>query len=202
MSIYNREVKWIIVKMKKVISFIAVALATCTLNLSDKKESYIARKFNEHVEEFNLTFADNKEKDAKFRVFTGNYLKIEKSAINNDGATYSLKLNKFAAHAPKEFKRTHANLQITVNDYNRKTQNVFSSIKKRVAEDTAPDSFDWREQVALGPAKDQGQCGSCCAFSAIGNLEALYDIKFGKHENISIQELIDCDKVDDGLTVV
>jgi cathepsin F len=179
--------------MRKVISFIAVALATCTLNLSDKKENYINRKFNEHAEKHNLTFSTNEERDARFRVFASNYLKMEKASINNDDATYTLGFNKFSTIGPKEFKRTYANLKISVSDYANKT--VKTGIKVKGA---APESFDWREKGAIGPVKDQGSCGSCWAFSAVGNLEALYHIRDGKHETISEQELVDCDKVDDG----
>ena len=66
--------------------------------------------------------------------------------------------------------------------------------------DTAnlPDSVDWREHKVLTPVKDQGQCGSCWAFSATGALESAYAISTGKLLSISEQQLVDCDNRSDG----
>lgn len=49
---------------------------------------------------------------------------------------------------------------------------------------------DWRGVTRV---KDQGQCGSCWAFSAVGAVEALYKIKRGQAVDLSEQQLVDCE---------
>ncbi|RLN72539.1 hypothetical protein BBJ28_00023194 [Nothophytophthora sp. Chile5] len=58
--------------------------------------------------------------------------------------------------------------------------------------DALPDIWDWREHDAVTPVKNQGQCGSCWAFSAVAAMECAYALSTGTLQSFSEQELVDC----------
>ncbi|XP_063528980.1 uncharacterized protein LOC134740465 [Cydia strobilella] len=59
---------------------------------------------------------------------------------------------------------------------------------------TAPDEWDWRLHNAVTDVKDQLDCGSCWVFSAIGNIEGQYAIKYKDLLSFSEQQSVDCVK--------
>jgi len=65
---------------------------------------------------------------------------------------------------------------------------------------TLPTSVDWVTvtPAVVNPVKDQGQCGSCWAFSSTGALEGAHQIATGELLSFSEQQLVDCVKTSYG----
>ncbi len=53
-------------------------------------------------------------------------------------------------------------------------------------------SIDWRSKGVVNPIRDQGQCGSCWAFTSIGAIESHVAINYGVLLKLSEQNLVDC----------
>merc|ERR1712048_1077414 len=77
-----------------------------------------------------------------------------------------------------------------------KKQSRLDSDEFDIVDVVVPSSVDWREKGAVTPVKDQGQCGSCWAFSTSGLIESAWAIAGHTMEQLSEQELVSCDTAD------
>lgn len=120
----------------------------------------------------------------RLSVFTenNNYIISHNKNISH---TYNLGWNNFTDMSRDEFK------------YNRLSTRMFVEPHSCVgychnSTHSIPNSIDWRASGMVTDVKDQGQCGSCWAFSAVGAIEGQHAKVTGSLVSLSEQNLVDC----------
>lgn len=129
------------------------------------------------------------EKEKRFDIFKDNLQFIDEH--NSRNLSYKLGLNRFSDLTHDEFR-----FMFVSGRMDRKARLTSGKVGDRYsfgAGDDLPNSVDWREKGAVAPVKDQGQCGSCWAFSTVGAVEGINQIVTGDLVTLSEQELVDCD---------
>jgi len=147
-------------------------------------EQELEDAFTSFVKQYNKKYTHD-EFFGRYNVFKANMEKIRVSNLQN--LSYTLAVNEFADQTWDEFRA--ARLGFKNRDYSLlRSLNVDHSLESTAA----PTSVDWRTKGVVTGVKDQGQCGSCWAFSTTGSLEAAYAMKTGNLVSLSEQQLVDC----------
>ena len=131
-----------------------------------------------------ISYPSQFENAYRERVFLENLAKI--NVHNSDEfRTYDMGLNQFSALTQEEFVMNYLGF-IPDQKHNIELINQIDDIRGV--------SVNWTTAGAVTGIKDQGQCGSCWAFSATGGLEGLSKIAYGQLQSFSEQQLVDCDR--------
>ncbi|KAL2903451.1 Vignain [Bienertia sinuspersici] len=132
------------------------------------------------------------EKQRRFNVFKANVHHVNK--VNKMDKPYKLKLNMYADMTNHEFRTSYESKIAHYRMFHPRPVTEFMHGK---IEDV-PAFVDWRTKGAVTPVKNQGNCGSCWAFSTVAAVEGINQIKTKQLVSLSEQELVDCDHADYG----
>jgi len=138
--------------------------------------------FSEFSADYGKTFSPS-EAPMRMRLFKRDLRRIVKLNKENDWVSG---INQFTAMTAAE-KREYLGLNISM----AAPAPEMDDLPPR---DDAPraSSLDWREKGKVTAVQNQGRCGSCWAFSAVGAVETKYAVLAEKRKKFAEQEYLDC----------
>jgi len=153
-------------------------------------DSSVTTAFTNFMAEYGKQYSDA-EFATRLGIFAKNLERVNE--MNKEhiliGGEAVFGVTKFSDLTPEEFKAMY----LTYIPSNASVPRV------NVVLDGEPDTVvDWRTKGAVTPVKDQGQCGSCWAFSATEAIESYSFLNDGKLISLSAQQITSCDKTDGG----
>jgi len=170
----------------KSILFLAVLVAVALAIPSDEE---LKAQFAEFTQTYQKTYTTN-EVELRFTNFKASVARYE--AMNAASKDAKFGITKFSDMSEEEFRST-----ILMKNVPQKSHNA-PVIGVATPNPMVPATYDWRDHGAVTPVKDQGQCGSCWAFSATEAIESAWILKghaTASTVNLAPQQIVDCDTI-------
>jgi C1A family cysteine protease len=140
-------------------------------------------QFNTFKLKYKKNYYTQQEQDMRLLIFASNYKKIQQ--FNSKGYSYTLDINFLADLTEEEYQEYYLN-NPQPTGYNGLENDLRST---KITEE----NIDYSN--IIGKIKDQGTCGSCWAFGAIGAMEYVYaKSNNNKYTEFSEQHLVDCSR--------
>eukprot|EP00123_Amoebidium_parasiticum_P007651 comp18255_c0_seq1/m.19242 comp18255_c0_seq1/g.19242 ORF comp18255_c0_seq1/g.19242 comp18255_c0_seq1/m.19242 type:complete len:301 (-) comp18255_c0_seq1:663-1565(-) len=166
----------------------AAALVAATTAMPFEKPTFLYEHldFDAWADHHGKFYETGLDRQLRENIFNNNVKRIaEFNARNGGNNSYWLDINHLADMTHEEYKRTLLGTWLPSGP--RQSLGTHDT-----SNGTVSLSVDWRMKNLVTPVKNQGQCGSCYAFSTTGSLEGQYAKATGKLVSFSEQQLVDC----------
>lgn len=159
-------------------------------------QSAVGLNWGEFKRKHNINYKHQLEETMRQSLFSANKELVE--AFNRakaEKAGFRLNLNHLADKTSEELaaRRGFRFSKQAKLENSPKAQRFLDDLLNSVREEDLPEEVDWTKiKGRVGPIRDQGQCGSCWAFSAVGSLEGQMEVRNVSLVELSVQNLLDC----------
>ena len=157
-------------------------------------QDYLTKEheFKDFIQTYGKYYDSDTEYSKRFQIFIDNLSYIRHH--NSRGDTFILGINEFSDMTSTEFSSYYLqqdleNEEDPENEFHHFEENKIFNLADF---EKIPDKVDWRKKGAVTGVKDQGKCGSCWAFAAVGTVESSWFIEKGELKTLSEQQLVDC----------
>jgi C1A family cysteine protease len=163
---------------------VLLLLVVCGVFAIDLSMVSMLKEWKQFKKTYNKEYDTKADELYRFGVFVKN-MEISKKLNDAPGNKAEYGVTQFSDLSAEEFKATYLTYR---------PDNVTRNMTPLEAGATPPCSINWVDKGATTPIYNQGQCGSCWAFSATEQIETMYFLgKVGPLTKLSMQQIVSCD---------
>lgn len=168
-----------------------VLLATASLVSASLPNSLLAQ-WNRFKSDHGRVYQDSVEEAQRFRNFAKNLEHARELNAKMPSARFGV--TKFSDLSVEEFKGKYLMPNMPALDQAKLNAHYHNNATYKAQQKvSAPTSFDWFTKGGCTPVYNQGQCGSCWAFSATETIESYYKLAGNPMTKLSMEQVVDCD---------
>jgi C1A family cysteine protease len=173
-------------KVLAIVVLLGIALVSAQIHSDPARESFVS-----WMHKHSKTYTTPRDFEHRFGIWQSNK---EIAAQKNNGRVPEVYgVTKFSDLLPSEFREMYLMSEPIV------PHSVEGPVAPELESVSLPSSFDWRDKGGVvTPVYNQGQCGSCWAFSTTEAIESAWALAGHTLTKLSMQQIVDCDTSDDG----
>jgi len=181
--------------MKAVLALVAFVAIASAFRLAPRPNAEVKAQFDEFVAKYGKQYSGAQEYQTRLANFNRNLLRLEhqKRQMAALGQSWQVGITQFFDLNAEEYAQWCGGRKYAATAL--ATSCLAHGVTAPAPTSRAtPTSFDWRTHTppVVNPVKNQGQCGSCWAFSTIGVIESAWAIAGNPLIQFSEQEIVDC----------
>jgi len=149
------------------------------------------QQFEEFITTYGKTYQTTEEYNTRLQIFESNLEVAAYLSSQDTNAQYGV--TKFMDLTREEFKTYYLIKNFTstkIQNPNNVPMLTWDHGNKNAS---YPPEFDWRSHGVVTGVYNQGQCGSCWAFSTTEQIESMWARAGHGLHNLAMQQLVDCD---------
>lgn len=155
--------------------------------------SHLDYQWDEWKNKFGKLYYDENDETVRRNVWEKNmqFVDMHNREARQGKHSFTVGMNQFADMTNEEFVKMFLSTTRTPNAKGCNSSSIYV-MDKNYGE--LPTEVDWRTKGYVTGVKNQGQCGSCWAFSTTGSIEGQHFKATGQLVSLSEQNLMDCSK--------
>jgi C1A family cysteine protease len=175
---------------------VVLALLAFAIAARPQINDLIARKqWSEFKVKYSKNYETAAEEAQRFQIFKQSLQRAAKLQAENPRARFGVtQFSDLTAEEHAKFYRM-PNLKNKLSFYEKPAAKNFSIPAKANVRGCSPDptNYDWNNCGVITAVYNQGQCGSCWAFSATETIESYFALDGGELTGLSMEQIVDCD---------